>query len=119
MGSGYWAGGQFSRSQPLTCCVTLGKLPSLAGPQLLVCKVEAIPPICWTVMRERNVTEDMEVPGIGKGDSHWAAQGRDCQLPGGLAAQGVSLWQRKEGGGATNSVTRNTVLKEGPKLSRW
>lgn len=50
----------------------------------------------------------MEVPGIGKGDSHWAAQGRNCQLPGGLAAQGVSLWQRKEGGGATNSVTRNT-----------
>ena len=46
VGSGYWAGGQFSRSQPLTCCVTLGKLPSLAGPQLPVCKVEAIPPIC-------------------------------------------------------------------------
>ena len=52
VGSGYWAGDQFSCSQPHTCCVTSGKLPSLAGPQLSVCKIEAVLTICWTVMRE-------------------------------------------------------------------
>lgn len=46
----------------------------------------------------------MEVPEIGKGDSRWAVQGRNCLLLGGLAAWGMSTWQKKEVGGAGQPV---------------
>ena len=51
----------------------------------------------------------MEVPGIGKGDSHWAAQGQGLPASWSLCRPGECHFGRgKKGAGAANSVTRNT-----------
>lgn len=54
--------------------------------------------------------------GIGRGDSLSAAQGRNCPLPGGLAAWGMSIWQRKEGGGGSQQC--DPKRKQSPERGR-